>query len=70
MHEVEPNVQHGDDGKTAKVGMGNTPTRVSTFADADGGSITLVEWGLNEAFTTDSTDVFTIVPDGLEGTRG
>ena len=66
MHEVEPNVQHGDDGKTAKVGMGNTPTRVSTFADADGGSITLVEWGLAEPFTTDTMDVFTIVHDGAQ----
>lgn len=63
MHGFEPNVSHGDDGQSSNVGKDNTPTRVSKFADADGGSITLVEWGIAEPFTTDTTDVFTIVHD-------
>ena len=64
MHEFEPNVPHGGDGESPKARLGNTPRRVSTFADADGGSITFVEWGLAEPFTTDSTDNVTIVHDG------
>ncbi len=64
MQEFGPIISPGGDGISPNVNIDTAPTRVSTFADADGGSVTWIEWGRNESFTSASTVVFGDINQG------